>query len=231
LIFTHGFNVTFANAARRTAQMTYDLDFAGVPILFSWPSDGKARAYLSDREDAEWSIPYMERFVTELIDRSRLERLHLIAHSMGNQALISTLHMLALRRPADAPPLFENVILAAPDFDAQRFTEQLAPRIVSLAKRWTLYASDKDVALKASTAFSAKRLGLPLPLIDNVDTIDASGIEVTPWSLPQRHAYYANKQRVIADLISLLRGLGPSARNLVQRYHTGLPYWSLAPAQ
>ena len=229
MIFIHGFNTTFENATRRTAQMAYDLDFPGVPILFSWPSNGNIRAYLSDREDAEWSVPYMERFVTELIDRSRVERLHLIAHSMGSQAMIRTLHMIALQRTADAPPLFENVILAAPDFDAQRFSEQLAPRIVSLAKRWTLYASDKDVALKAATAFSAKRLGLPLPLVENVDTIDASGIEVTPWSLPQRHAYHASKQRIISDLVSLLRGHGPDVRNLVSRQHAGLSYWALVP--
>ena len=37
-IFVHGFNNTFEDAARRTAQMAYDLDFDGTPMLYSWPS-------------------------------------------------------------------------------------------------------------------------------------------------------------------------------------------------
>jgi acyl carrier protein len=231
VIFIHGYNTTFANAARRTAQIAYDLDLAGVPILFSWPSDGTSRAYLSDREDVEWSVPHMEQFINELVARSGAQRLQLIAHSMGSQVLIRTLYQIALQRGPDAPPLFENVILAAPDFDAQRFTEQLAPQIVSLARHWTLYASDKDIALKASEALAAKRLGLPLPLVAGVDTVDASGIEVTPWSLPERHAYYASKQRVIDDLIDVLRDRAPKDRHLVRHVKAGLVYWSLAPAR
>jgi len=34
-IFVHGFNNTFEDAARRAAQMAYDLDFDGTPILYS----------------------------------------------------------------------------------------------------------------------------------------------------------------------------------------------------
>jgi hypothetical protein len=37
-VFVHGFNNTFEDAARRAAQMAYDLDFDGTPLLYSWPS-------------------------------------------------------------------------------------------------------------------------------------------------------------------------------------------------
>ena len=37
-VFVHGFNVSFENALRRTAQIAYDLNFDGAPFLFSWPS-------------------------------------------------------------------------------------------------------------------------------------------------------------------------------------------------
>src|SRR2546427_2842571 len=40
-IFIHGFNVTFEDACRRTAQLAYDLKFSGAPLMWSWPSDGK----------------------------------------------------------------------------------------------------------------------------------------------------------------------------------------------
>jgi hypothetical protein len=40
LVFLHGFNVTFEQAARRAGQIAYDLAFGGVVVLFSWPSLG-----------------------------------------------------------------------------------------------------------------------------------------------------------------------------------------------
>ena len=44
-LFVHGYNVTFEDAARRTAQMAYDLAFEGVPVFYSWPSQGSIPAY------------------------------------------------------------------------------------------------------------------------------------------------------------------------------------------
>jgi esterase/lipase superfamily enzyme len=120
-------------------------------------------------------------------------------------------------------------VLAAPDFDAQAFLEQLAPRVVGLSRQWTLYASDKDRALDAAAVLSARRLGLPLPIARGIDTVDASGIDVAPWSVPEFHTYFASKQRVIADLAQVLRGTPPNKRNLLLRSKGDLPYWSLAP--
>lgn len=42
-VFVHGFNVTFEDAARRTAQIAYDVKFEGVPIFYSWPSQVRSR--------------------------------------------------------------------------------------------------------------------------------------------------------------------------------------------
>ncbi len=186
-------------------------------------------AYFSDRESAEWSAPHLAQFLEDTIAQVKGGRLHLLAHSMGNQVLIRALYEIALRRGPGAPALFENVILAAPDFDAQAFVDQIAPRIVSLSRRWTLYASDKDRALDVSAALAAQRLGLPLPVARGIDTIDASGIDVAPWSVPEFHAYFASKQRVITDLAQVLRGLAPDRRRLLPRTKGGLPYWSLQP--
>jgi hypothetical protein len=38
LLFVHGFNVTFEDALRRAAQISYDLAFDGPTVVFSWPS-------------------------------------------------------------------------------------------------------------------------------------------------------------------------------------------------
>ena len=230
LVFIHGFNVPFGEAARRTAQIAYDLGFTGAPVMFSWPSDGKLYAYISDREDVEWSIPHLEQFLDDLSSQVQPRRIHVITHSMGTEGILRALHNMALRRGPDAKPVFENVILAAPDFDAVIFSDQIAPEVRALAVHWTLYASDKDTALNVSASLrSAPRLGIPIPLIEGVDTIDATGIEVTPWSVPEFHSYFATKQRVIADLIAVLRGLAPERRDLQVRTLDAKTYWTLSP--
>ncbi len=55
LVFVPGYNVSFVNAVRRTAQLAYDLDFGGVPVLYSWPSAGSAAAYVADGAAADFS--------------------------------------------------------------------------------------------------------------------------------------------------------------------------------
>jgi esterase/lipase superfamily enzyme len=229
VIFIHGFNVTFEEAARRTAQIAFDYGFQGVPMMFSWPSDGKLLSYPSDREDVTWSITHIEQFFNDVLTKTRAKRVHLIAHSMGNQGLIGALNAMALRRGGNDTPLFENIILAAPDFDAQLFQQQIAPNSISLARRWTLYTSKKDAALNISSSVnSAWRLGLsPVTIVSGMDVIDASEIEVTPWSVPQFHSYYASKQTVVDDIIATLKGVVPARRNLLSRIKSGSTYWMI----
>lgn len=228
-VFIHGYNVSFDRAARRTAQIAHDLGFEGVPIFYSWPSAGRLTAYLADRENAEWSAPHLATLLEDLLREARGGRVNLVAHSMGNQVLIRALYALSLRRGAAPGALFENVVLAAPDYDAEAFLDDIAPRVAPLARRWTIYASDKDRALEAAASFTARRLGLPLPVARGIDTVDASGIDVAPWSVPEFHAYFASKQRVILDLSALLRGVPPERRRLVPGVREGARYWTLAP--
>jgi esterase/lipase superfamily enzyme len=111
--------------------------------------------------------------------------------------------------------LFKNIILAAPDFDARLFQEQIAPEVVKLSDNWTIYTSENDSALTYSGDINdTKRLGIPLPTIEGINVIDASTIDVTPWSVPEFHSYYATKQIVIRDLASILKGIPPSMRAL-----------------
>jgi len=129
--------------------------------LFRWPSDGTLISYPADREDTTWSVTHIEQFFDDVLKRTRATRVHLIAHSMGNQGLIDALNTMALRRGGNGPPLFENIILSAPDFDAELFQQQIAPNSISLARRWTLYSSKKDGVLNISTSFNSSwRLGL-----------------------------------------------------------------------
>ena len=66
LLFVHGFNVKFANAALRTAQLAHDLKFPGVAMFYSWPSQGDTSAYLHDEEAAQISESFFNRLLDEI---------------------------------------------------------------------------------------------------------------------------------------------------------------------
>ena len=84
-VFVHGYNNTFDDAAKRTAQLWYDLQFPGAPIFFSWPSQGNRAGYTFDETNAEWAQEDFEKFLWNLHTRSSAKRIHVIAHSMGNR--------------------------------------------------------------------------------------------------------------------------------------------------
>lgn len=228
VIFIHGFNVNFNDAVIRAAQIAYDTGFSGVPMLFSWPSDGKLLEYMSDREDATWSVKHVEEFLTDLVKKSKAHRIHIVAHSMGHQVLIGALNRISSTRKKNEKSLFGNIIFAAPDYDAELFKHQVASNIVSLADNWTLYTSKNDAALNVSTSFnSIRRLGTPVTSIEGMTVIDASNIEVTPWSVPEFHSYYATKQVIIRDIISTLKGVAASKRNLKPMIINNYSYWQV----
>jgi len=223
VVFVHGFNVTFNAAVLRTAQLAHDYEFSGIPVLFSWPSDGQLVEYASDREDATWSVHYLEKFLLELLEKSGSKKIHLIAHSMGNQVLLGALHQLKLKGKDD---LFESIILAAPDYDSELFRYHIGPDIVSLAQRWTIYTSQNDAALDASSKLNAvQRLGSPVTHVSGIDIIDASTIDVAPWSVPEFHSYYASKQPVIDDMVATLKGIAPAKRKLKPATSKSYRYW------
>jgi esterase/lipase superfamily enzyme len=134
-VFVHGYNVTFEDAARRTAQMSYDLAFDGAPIFYSWPSAGSLDGYARDESNIEWTTPHLREFLSDLALRSGAESIHLIAHSMGNRGLTRALADLA---GTEARARFEEIILTAPDVDAEIFTRDILPRMRAEGSRITL---------------------------------------------------------------------------------------------
>ena len=136
-VFIHGYNVGFETAVRRTAQIAYDLKFEGAPIVYSWPSQEGLLSYTVDETNVAWTVPHLKDFLLGVAQQSGAKSVHLIAHSMGNRALTSALRELAMERKADCPR-FHEVVLTAPDIDADVFRRDLAPAIVGTADRVTL---------------------------------------------------------------------------------------------
>ena len=225
LVFVHGYNVTFEEAARRTAQIAYDLGFDGVPAFYSWPSNGDVLDYPRDEADVQWSVPHLKAFLQDLVAESNAKKVHLIAHSMGNRALTAALQSIAAEHDA---PLFNQVILTAPDIDAAVFARDVVPAIRPSADRLTLYASSKDRALDISNDLHgyprAGESGEHLVVVEGLDTIDASQVDTDLLG----HSYFAQTRALLSDLYLLLHhGQPPAERNLLERQKNTLTYWAI----
>lgn len=207
LVFIHGFNVRFVDAARRTAQMTHDLQFQGVPIMYTWPSRGELSkdAYRADQLAADASVKNLERFLVSLAATPGIKNIHIIAHSMGNRLLAETLAAITADTTVNPKPRFNQIALTAPDIDAP-VMQRLASAITPRAKRVTLYASSRDLALKfAVTVNKVPRAGLSgssILILPGIDSVDASAVDTNLIG----HFYYAENRSVLNDIFYVIRG-------------------------
>jgi len=202
-VFVHGYNVTFEDAARRTAQMAYDLQFSGAPIFYSWPSRASVHAYTIDEQNIEWSETNIKSFLKDFFARSQAERVYLIAHSMGSRGLARAVGTLLAESPEIRPRLAE-VILAAPDIDAEVFRRDIAPQLVHTDHPMTLYASSNDWALAGSKkVHGAPRIGdsgSGLCVMSGVETVDASAIDTSLLG----HSYYGSSRSILSDIHAIM---------------------------
>jgi esterase/lipase superfamily enzyme len=198
-VFIHGYNVSFESAALRTAQMAFDLGLKSLPSFFSWPSQDSTSKYVIDEANIEWAQPHIEQYLETFADVSKATEIVVIAHSMGTRAVTRALANLRNRRP-DLAPQFKELVLAAPDIDAEVFKRDLLPVLVASAQSVTLYASNKDKALIASkNVHGAPRAGDSEPDVmvePGLETIDASDIDTDFFG----HSYFAMARPLLTDL-------------------------------
>ncbi len=225
LIFIHGFNVTFASAIRRTAQLSYDLKFKGVPMTYSWPSQGEVSEYMQDETSIQYTVPHLVAFLKEIIDTKGEANIHILGHSMGTRALTNALKEISYIY--QGKHVFKNIILAAPDIDKDVFEVGLFPYIIKTTDLITLYASSDDSALKLSkTLHGGNRIGQSgdnIFVFKDLDTIDASGIDTSLLG----HSYFAEEEILVKDLKDLIsKSLPPSKRkSLIEKIKVKIAYW------
>jgi esterase/lipase superfamily enzyme len=196
LVYIHGFNTGFDDAARRAAQLGFDLKVPGITVLYSWPSRGSVSGYLADLSAIEASEAQIADFliaVSALADRGKV---HIIAHSMGNRGLLRALHRATAQAALRAGTRFGQIFLSAPDISVAAF-RQLASVYPQVAERTTLYVADQDRALAALEWFTegGSRVGgsppvLVLPGIDTVRVRDNSLFRLG-------HSYFAEEPDVL----------------------------------
>jgi esterase/lipase superfamily enzyme len=233
LVFIHGYNSDFQSSVFRAAQLAVDLDIDGAAFMYSWPSKGSLPGYVADGAQV---IRPLTRSLQELLDivvqKTGAERVHVVAHSMGNRYLLEALDLIAREIPADQhKPIFQQVVFAAPDVDADDFTDRVK-QIGWLAQRMTLYASSKDRALYLSSVINGgyRRAGDAgaLVTITGLDTVDTT--EVGGEGLG--HGDFAD--RALDDFRAIVwLSLQPQSRCVLvdRRQPTGGDYWQLTVDQ
>ncbi|WP_138482108.1 alpha/beta hydrolase [Dyadobacter bucti] len=226
-VFLHGFNVSFHESILRTAQMAVDIGFRGASIVYSWPSIHKVSGYMADEATATgYSVDSVIQLIKDVRANTGAERVHLIAHSMGNRLLTEALKAMVLEG-FTKEYLFNQIILAAPDIDAEVFVKHIAPKIAGAGKQLTLYTSLHDNALWLSEKLHGGHLrlgtaGEQLAVCAGIDTIDASDKSIGLLG----HGYFTESRALIDDIHHAIRfNHSPEERNLRKRISGKLLYW------
>lgn len=137
---------------------------------FNW---GVFKIYVAEVSSARYTAFHLKAFLRELGHVTGAKRIHIIAHSMGNRALLEALSEIATEdnsSPA-ARSKFRQIILAAPDIDAGVFGE-LAKAFPTTAEHVTLYSNRNDKALMLSTILhNSASQGLVLPNLQSYKRI------------------------------------------------------------
>jgi esterase/lipase superfamily enzyme len=203
LLFIHGYNVTFEQAAIRAAQIGYDLKVPGPTAFFSWPSKGDAHRYKADEASIEASEQAITDFLVDFAAQCQGAKIHLIAHSMGNRGFLRALQRIAGNAEIRGKVWFDQIFLAAPDVDRDLFL-QLAHLYTQHAGRTTLYSSNGDLPVFLSGKLhEAPRAGYfhPYTIAPGIDTIAVPDFDVDLLG----HSYYAQAEALLYDMQALMR--------------------------
>eukprot|EP00243_Klebsormidium_subtile_P003684 TRINITY_DN17273_c0_g1_i1.p1 TRINITY_DN17273_c0_g1~~TRINITY_DN17273_c0_g1_i1.p1 ORF type:complete len:563 (-),score=85.90 TRINITY_DN17273_c0_g1_i1:302-1990(-) len=202
LLFLHGYNNGFADAVNRTAQVAYELDFAGVPVAYDWASARNPAKYVTDRLRVAATRFRLRDFLI-FMSQLGLKKLHIVAHSMGNQALNKAFEELRHENKILAA---STMTFAAPDVDSHEFATTMVPKVVvpCLNKEavLTMYWADDDTALWYSFLAHGcrRRAGNALIQIEceKLFGIDGSAVSMSDKSF--HHSYFGDSSRVLKDL-------------------------------
>ena len=228
LLFVHGFNTPFEDALIRSAQLSVDLSQrglfdVGVPLLFSWPSAGQVSLghYKGDQDRSIAAAPYLEQFLDLIIENSDIDRINIVAHSMGNRILTKALEDYAadyLQRHGEAEIEF-RIILVAADVDREIF-DQVTGVLDNLQANVTIYTSDADRALHVSEIVNKGKLRLGdtdgnkpyIRLNEFYETVDATGVATELFGLG--HNYYSDNPFILGDMLCAMAEANPEERAL-----------------
>ncbi len=197
----------------------------GATAFFSWPSRGGLKNYSVDEATIEASERAITEFLIEFSANCQADKIHVIAHSMGNRGLLHALQRIAGNAETQGKVKFGQIFLAAPDVDRDLFLE-LAEFYPKYAERTTLYASDGDLPLHLSGILhDAPRAGYfePYTVAPGIDTVAVPDFDVDLLG----HSYFAQAEALLHDIHDLMHhNQSPAQRlRLEPESEEGQTFW------
>lgn len=243
LLFVHGYNTSFAEAAATLACMHHHQGRRGAAVLFSWPAGTEVLRYLHEQDLAKVSSNALARLISHLSGPGRVDRIDVVVNSTGGSMLMRALHQLeeTVGRARMGEFKLNHVVLAAPDVDLETFVASDLDLLATSTKRTVVYTNREDRALGLSGWWSG---GLRLGRIERLSEVQRAElqarhqaielVDITELPGPKdadgvtRHgAWYANPLVVTDLLLFLLQGTSAVERGLV---HGDDPLvWHLPP--
>ncbi len=205
LLFVHGFNCSFVDAARSSAMLS--LGTGRTAFFYDWTSRDSVVDYTQDEDSIDGSLfPNGLKLISQLIDSYGRDRLVIVAHSMGSRLIYEAMHIFAFANSSGAHHAgFKAVAIAAGDVFVRKFRQGFSA-IQPLTDDFDNYASSHDQALLLSEHFHVQdpRLGQTTPemtVAEGLTSIDASAAK-TDWL---GHGYFLDPD-LVADLKDLFDG-------------------------
>ncbi len=227
MVFVHGYNETFDEAAIRAAQIGYDLKVPGPTAFFSWPSRGNVQDYAADEASIEASESAIADFLVDFAANCGTTNISIIAHSMGNRGLLRALQRISANAEIRSKVRFNQIILAAPDIDRDLFLG-LASLYPAYSRRTTLYESDGDMAVYMSSIIhKAPRAGYfqPYTVAPGIDTVAVPFFNLDYFG----HDYFAEQEALLYDMRDLMLNDDPPANRMriSPMNADGMNFWTL----
>jgi esterase/lipase superfamily enzyme len=229
VFYMHGFYISHERGCKRASILKQSLGLEGRFVLFSWPSDGAILNYTQDESDLYWSVYPMHEVLSDMIDRFGSGNTSIVAHSLGTRGVMLALVLLA-QAQQESQPLFNQVVLIAPDVDVGIFKQYLA-LIRPLARNMTVYVSGNDSPLALSSQVHGyPRLGEAGEHLEGLTDIEIIDLSDIPVRFPSGHLYHLYQSIVTKDLDQLINENKPAAqRSNLKRVSDN--YWHMQQAE
>lgn len=211
LVYVHGYNTGFEEAAFRVTQIVADTGFSGAAILFAWPSRNSLFGYGADKEGATAARDALERLLVNLGGNPDVGRVHVLAHSMGTWLAMELLRQASISGNASLGGKIGSVMLAAPDLDLDVFRSQVAR--IGRADNISLFVASDDRALQISSRLAGSRARVgALDLADSRHRDEITSLGVRIYDLTGikeaadyfRHGAYAEAPQIVKVIGSRL---------------------------
>ena len=185
VVFIHGYNNSFADAAYAMGSICRLLRRDFVCVLLTWPAGGSRGAFMGynvDRESGEFAVADMRKAIRAIGETEGVRGVHIIAHSRGTDVLASVFQQLSVEAYVSRFSITQNlrvrnIVLFAPDIDIDVAATKIFdvfsdPDVPYGAKKnpnaairqgsfhLTIYSSPGDQALGLSSSIFGSRLRL-----------------------------------------------------------------------